>query len=63
LYNIVQHATVANTLGVPLNNVSFRRALVGIKLVEWNDLVARAVNINLQVGQDRFFFLLENNGK
>jgi len=46
---------------VPLN-VSFRRALVGIKLVEWNNFVARVANLNIQVGQDRFF-LIKNSGE
>ena len=42
LYNIVRdpHATVAKVLATQPLNISFRRALVDNKLVEWQDLVA-----------------------
>jgi hypothetical protein len=43
---------------VPLN-VSFRRAIVGIKLVEWYNLVARVPNLNLKVVQDCSFVSLK----
>jgi hypothetical protein len=42
--------------------VSFRRALVGNKLLEWQSLVARVAFINLNEGQDTFIWNLNNNG-
>ena len=56
LYNIVyrKHPTVAEVLGsVPLH-ISFRRALVGAKLVAWNELVLRLASIQLIDGRDTF---------
>jgi len=45
---MIQHASVANTLGDPLNNVFFRRALVGIKLAnDSNSLHSEGTNWGL----------------
>ena len=64
LFNIVwkKQATVADVLNSTPLNVSFRRALVGNKLLEWQSLVARVAFINLNEGQDTFFWNLNNNG-
>jgi hypothetical protein len=63
LFNIVRkkQATVVDVLiFIPLN-VSFRRALVGNKLLEWQSLVARVAFINLNEGWDTFIWNLNNN--
>ena len=65
LYNIVyiKHATVAEVLGsVPLH-ISFRRVLVGDKLVAWNEMVLRLASIQLTDGQDTFRWSLHRPGK
>ena len=66
LYNIVRRkqATVATVLESTPLNVSFRRALVGDKLLEWNNLVSRLVNITLsESGEtDTFIWGLTNRG-
>jgi len=64
LYNIARRkqAKVAEVLSTAPLNVSFRRALVGNKLTEWNSLVTRVANINLQQGQDVFVWRLHKNG-
>jgi len=66
LYNIVRRkqATVATVLESTPLNVYFRRALVGDKLLEWNNLVSRLVNITLsESGEtDTFIWGLTNRG-
>ena len=59
LFNIVRkkHITVAEVLSSNPLNVSFRRALVGVKLTEWYNLVASLIHINLNEGMN-----LVNNG-
>jgi hypothetical protein len=42
--------------------VSFRRALVGNKLLKWQSLVARVAFINLNESWDAFIWNLNNNG-
>lgn len=56
LFNIVRkkQAIVAEVLNSTPLNVSFRKALVGNKLLEWQSLVARVAFINLNEGQDTF---------
>ena len=44
------HATVAKILATRPLNVSFRRAMVDNKLVQWHDLVARIANVELVEG-------------
>jgi hypothetical protein len=64
LYNIVRdpHASVAKIMGTNPLNVSFRRALVGNKLSEWLNLVARISNIVLVDGSDNFIWNLTKSG-
>ena len=64
LFNIVRkkQATVADVLNSTPLNVSFKRALVVNKLLEWQSLVARVVFINLNEGRDIFIWNLNNNG-
>jgi phage-related holin len=45
----------------PLNG-SFRQALVGNKLMEWHNLVARVAHINLNDNNNKFIWLLNRNG-
>ena len=49
LYNIIRdpHATVAKVMATQPLNISFRRAVVDNKLVEWQDLVAQIAHVNL----------------
>ena len=56
IYNIVRdpHATVAKVLAMRPLNLSFRRALVDNKLVEWFNLVAQIAHIDLVDGLDNF---------
>src|SRR5512139_1398597 len=43
-------------------NVSFRRSIVGPKLVEWNGLISRLANIILSNEKDCFIWSLHKNG-
>jgi hypothetical protein len=64
LYNMVRdpHATVSKvTATIPLN-ISFRRALVDNKLIEWLNLVARILNVQLVEGSDYFKWSLTKSG-
>ena len=56
LFNIVRdpHATVAKVLATRPFNLSFRRALVDNKLVEWRNLVAQITHVDLVDGLDNF---------
>ena len=64
LYNIVQdrHATVSKVLATRLLNISFRRALVDKKLLEWLNLVAQISNVELVDGLDYFRWNLTKSG-
>jgi hypothetical protein len=64
LYNIVcdPHATVSKVMATSPLNISFRRALVDNKLVEWLHLVARISNVELVEGSDNFKWSLTNSG-
>ena len=65
LFNIVQrkHDSVATVLSsVPLN-VSFCRALVGINLRSWNQIVSSLHDVNLQAGRDVFVRTLHSSGQ
>nr|ABA98405.1 hypothetical protein LOC_Os12g27480 [Oryza sativa Japonica Group] len=44
-------------------NISFRRAIVGQKLIEWNDLILRLANITLSNEKDCFVWSLHKNGQ
>jgi hypothetical protein len=64
LFNIVHRKqdTMSKVLSsIPLN-VSFRRALVGNNLRDWNRIVATVVNIQLQDERDVFVWSLNSNG-
>ena len=54
LFNIVRkkHATVDEVFNTVPLNISFRRALIGNKLLEWNNLIITITNVNLQAGND-----------
>ena len=64
IFNIVRKksATVADVLRTNPYNVSLRRSLVGIKLREWQSLVAKLANINLVEGNDSFVWSLQKSG-
>ena len=53
---------MADVLNSTPLNVSFRRALVGNKLLEWQSLVARVAFINLNEGLGTSVWNLNNNG-
>ena len=56
------HATVAKVLAMRPLNLSFRRALVDNKLVEWFNLVAQIAHIDLVDGLDNFRWNLTKSG-
>jgi hypothetical protein len=64
IYNVVRdpHATVAKVMATRPLNLSFRRALVDNKLVEWQNHVAQIVNIQLVDGSDTFRWNLTKLG-
>jgi len=50
LYNIVRkkHDTVADVLSIQIPNISWRRDLIGNKLISWNNLLSRLEGIELR---------------
>ena len=64
IYNIMcdPHATVANVMATRPLNVSFKRALVDNKLVEWLNLVAQIAHVDLVDGLDNFRWNLTKSG-
>lgn len=58
----MKHATVSDVFSATPLNMSFSRSLVGIKLLEWHNLVGRMVDINVREGRDVFVWSLHNNG-
>jgi len=64
LYKIMRHphATVASVLATRPLNLYFRRALVGNKLVEWQNLLAQIAHIQLVGGSDTFKWNLTISG-
>jgi len=64
LYNIVRHKndTIATVMETSPPNVSFRRDLVGPRLVAWNALLERLQRIQLSQGSDVFRWNLHDNG-
>ena len=64
LFNIVRdpHTTVAKVLATRPLNLSFRRALVDNKLVEWSNLVAQITHVDLANGLDNFRWNLTKSG-
>jgi hypothetical protein len=65
LYNIVRHKgdTIAKVLENFPPSVTFRSDLSGQRLVDWNALLHRLANIQLQDGHDEFRWDLHENGK
>jgi hypothetical protein len=64
LYNIARRKdiTVAEVLSSNPLNISFRRALMGNNLRDWNRIVATVVDVNLNQQQDKFIWALAANG-
>ena len=53
-YNITRkkHISVANAFALTPLNISFKRSLVGEKLLKWNELVAKIAFVQLDDQQD-----------
>jgi hypothetical protein len=64
LFTIVRkpHATVQSVLSTLPFNLSFRRALVGDKLNEWQALVTNVAHVNLNEESDIFSWRLHASG-
>ncbi|WVZ90623.1 hypothetical protein U9M48_036908 [Paspalum notatum var. saurae] len=64
LYNIARpkSTTIAEVLSSSPTNLSWRRDLVGPKLVAWNHLLPRIANIDLSQEPDHFHLNLTQNG-
>ena len=64
LYNIVRdrHATVSKVIATSPLNISFRRALVGDKLLEWINLVSQISSVGLVASSDYFRWNLTKSG-
>jgi hypothetical protein len=65
LYAIVRHKgdTIAHVMESNPPNVTFRRSLIGPRLVSWEALLQRLANIQLTNGKDEFRWNLHENGK
>jgi hypothetical protein len=65
LYNIARHkqVTVAEVLSTSPPTLSWRRDLIGHKLVAWNNLLSHITNIVLSQQQDEFRWNLHPNGQ
>ena len=63
LYNLARkkQSIVAKVMSTTPLNISFRRAIVGQKLIEWNDLILRLANITLSNEKDCFVWSLHKN--
>jgi hypothetical protein len=61
---IVRHkqATVAEVFSSSLVNFSWRRDLIGPKLVAWNEMLPRIANITLTQESDEFHWILLRSG-
>ena len=64
LYKVVHdpHATVAKVMATRPLNLYFRRALVDIKLVQWQNLVGQIAHVQLVSGSDTFRWNLTKSG-
>ena len=58
-----KQSTVAEVMSTTPLNISFRRAIVGQKLIEWNNLILRLANITLPNENDYFIWSLHKNGQ
>jgi hypothetical protein len=65
LYHIVRHkqATVAELCGTLPFNFTWRRDLIGSKLVAWNELLSRLANLTLTPEPDEFRWNLLRSGQ
>ena len=56
LYNVVRRKDelVANVMSTSPLNISFRRPIVGTKLIAWNELLLKISNVQLSVHKDVF---------
>jgi hypothetical protein len=65
LYNIVGHKneTIAMVLETSPPNVSYRRDLIGPRLMAWNTLLGRLDSVQLTEGPDEFHWNPKENGK
>src|SRR3954467_11328790 len=65
LYSIVRHKgdTLSRVMEYNPPNVSFRRSLIGPRLLSWNNLLLRLSMIQLSDGVDDFQWKLLHNGK
>ena len=55
--------TIAEVLSTPQPNISWRRSLIGPKLVAWNELYSRNTRVQLDQGEDEFTWGLTKLGK
>lgn len=55
--------TIAEVLSTPQPNISWRRSLIGPKLVAWNELYSRIARVQLDQGEDEFTWGLTKSGK
>ncbi|WVZ96532.1 hypothetical protein U9M48_042161 [Paspalum notatum var. saurae] len=64
LYNKVHypHKTVENVFSQMPINITFRRSLVGDKLIAWHNLLAKIANVQLSNGRDAFTWELHRHG-
>lgn len=64
LFNIVRNKTslVAEVLSRENLNLSFRRSIVGIKLVEWQTMIHLLATVNLTPVRDTFVWTAHRNG-
>ena len=64
LFNIARKklSSVAHVLSTSPLNISFRRALVGDKLIKWNELVARVAYVQLDGHHDKAILSLTKHG-
>nr|BAB86233.1 P0648C09.22 [Oryza sativa Japonica Group] len=58
-----KQSTVAEVMSTTPLNISFRRAIVDQKLIEWDDLILRLANITLSNENDCFVWSLHKNGQ
>jgi hypothetical protein len=56
LYNIVRYKsdTIASIMATSPPNVTFRRDLIGPRLIAWNSLLQRLDSVQLSYGSDEF---------
>jgi hypothetical protein len=58
LFNIVRkkNVLVKNVMNGNISNLSFRRAIVGVKQVEWHNLLHLMATIYFRESRDKFLF-------